>query len=141
MSSPRYYGTTVAQFVTRLTEKQDTFTKGTNDRVAGVVNAIFVFVTFLLSLPALFLPTNRGWLRTQGWLVVICATFTLGLGLAIWVETLETRRHLNDLWGRETPLIQSLLQQKVSPLSSALASAVVHARDTQDVGVAGTVRC
>lgn len=83
---------------------------------AGVVNAIFVFVTFLLSLPALFLPTNRGWLRTQGWLVVICATFTLGLGIAIWVETLQTRTNLSVLWGRETPLIQSLLQQKVSCL-------------------------
>jgi len=79
---------------------------------AGVVNAIFVFVTFLLSLPALFLPTNRGWLRTQGWLVVACATFTLGLGLAVWLETLETRKHLSVLWGREPPLIQSLLQQK-----------------------------
>lgn len=80
---------------------------------AGVVNAIFVFVTFLLSLPALFLPTNRGWLRAQGWLVVICATFTLSLGVAIWVETLQTRRNLSVLWGRETPQIQSLLQQKV----------------------------
>lgn len=81
---------------------------------AGVVNAIFVFVTFLLSLPALFLPTNRGWLRAQGWLVVACAMFTLGLGVAIWVETLQTRRNLSVLWGRETPQIQSLLQQKVS---------------------------
>ncbi|KAF9698534.1 hypothetical protein EKO04_003558 [Ascochyta lentis] len=79
---------------------------------AGVVNAIFVFATFLLSLPALFLPTNRGWLRAQGWLVVICATFTLTLGVAIWVETLQTRRNLSVLWGRETPQIQSLLQQK-----------------------------
>lgn len=81
-----------------------------------MVNAIFVFVTFLLSLPAMFLPTNRGWLRAQGWLVVVCATFTLGLGLAIWVETLQTRKNLSALWGRETPLIQSLLQQKVSSL-------------------------
>lgn len=88
--------------------------RSTNDRAAGVVNAIFVFVTFLLSLPALFLPTNRGWLRAQGWLVVICATFTLGLGIAIWVETLQTRQNLSGLWGRETALIQSLLQQKVS---------------------------
>jgi hypothetical protein len=81
-----------------------------------VVNAIFVFVTFLLSLPALFLPNNRGWLRIQGWLVVVCATFTLGLGVAIWVETLETRKNLSTLWGRETPLIQSLLQQRVGLL-------------------------
>ncbi|OSS50531.1 hypothetical protein B5807_05145 [Epicoccum nigrum] len=79
---------------------------------AGVVNAIFIFVTFLLSLPALFLPTNRGWLRAQGWLVVICATFTLGLGVAIWFETLQTRQNLSNLWGRESPQIQSLLQQK-----------------------------
>jgi hypothetical protein len=93
----------------------------TNYCVAGVVNAIFIFVTFLLSLPAMFLPTNRGWLRTQGWLVVVCATFTLGLGLAIWVETLETRRNLSNLWGRETPLIQSLLQQKVSTFLSVSA--------------------
>jgi hypothetical protein len=91
-------------------------TSSTNCRVAGVVNAIFVFVTFLLSLPALFLPTSRGWLRTQGWLVVVCATFTLGLGLAIWIETLETRHNLSLLWGSEPPLIQSLLQQKVSRL-------------------------
>lgn len=79
---------------------------------AGVVNSIFVFVTFLLSLPALFLPQNRGWLRAQGWLVVVCATFTLGLGLSVWVETLQTRRNLGIVWGREPPLVQSLLQQK-----------------------------
>ncbi|KAF1949185.1 tetraspanin [Byssothecium circinans] len=79
---------------------------------AGAVNAIFIFVTFLLSLPALFLPTNRGWLRAQGWLVMFCAIFTLGLGLAVWVETLQTRAVLSQLWARETPLVQSLLQQK-----------------------------
>ncbi|KAF2639291.1 tetraspanin [Massarina eburnea CBS 473.64] len=78
----------------------------------GVVNSIFIFATFLLSLPALFLPTNRGWLRTQGWLVMFCAIFTLGLGLAVWVETLQTRAALGLIWTRETPLIQSLLQQK-----------------------------
>ncbi|ORY12342.1 tetraspanin [Clohesyomyces aquaticus] len=79
---------------------------------AGVVNSIFVFVTFLLSLPAFFLPQNRGWLRIQGWLVVFCATFTLGLGLAIWVGTLTTRTNLSHIWAKEKPLTQSLLQQK-----------------------------
>ncbi|KAF2005354.1 hypothetical protein P154DRAFT_424753 [Amniculicola lignicola CBS 123094] len=79
---------------------------------AAVVNSIFIFVTFLLSLPALFLPQNRGWLRAQGWLVVFCATFTLGMGLAVWAETLQTRKNLSVLWGRESPLVQSLLQQK-----------------------------
>ena len=56
---------------------------------------------------------NRGWLRTQGWLVVVCATFTLGLGIAVWVDTLQTRAELSEIWQRESPLIQSLLQQKV----------------------------
>lgn len=92
---------------------------------AGVVNAIFVFATFLLSLPALFLPTNRGWLRAQGWLVVVCATFTLGLGVAIWVETLQTRQNLSVLWGRESPQIQSLLQQKVRDARSGRRDAVL----------------
>ncbi|EOA90928.1 uncharacterized protein SETTUDRAFT_25026 [Exserohilum turcica Et28A] len=100
----------------RATPTVDNVTKnlllGQCPLTAGVVNAIFVFVTFLLSLPALFLPNNRGWLRIMGWLVVVCATFTLGLGVAIWVETLGTRSNLNVLWGAETPLIQSLLQQK-----------------------------
>jgi hypothetical protein len=81
------------------------------------VNAIFVFITFLISLPALFLPTNRGWLRAQGALIIICAIFTLGLGVAIWIETLQTRHNLSLLWGRETPQIQSLLQQKVRTIS------------------------
>ena len=71
-------------------------------------------MTFLLSLPALFLPTNRGWLRAQGWLVVFCATFTLALGVTIWVETLQTRSALSVMWAREVPLKQSLLQQRVS---------------------------
>lgn len=79
-----------------------------------MVNSIFIFVTFLLSLPALFLPLNRGWLRAQGWLVVFCAVFTLGLGVSVWVGTLTTRNHLSNIWAREPPLIQSLLQQKVS---------------------------
>ena len=91
----------------------DRLNMNTNISVAGVVNSIFIFVTFILSLPALFLPMNRGWLRTQGWLVVFCAMFTLGLGLSVWVGTLTTRNHLSILWGREPPLIQSLLQQKV----------------------------
>ncbi|EAT85226.2 hypothetical protein SNOG_07760 [Parastagonospora nodorum SN15] len=95
----------------------------TNNPLAGVVNAIFVFVTFLLSLPGLFLPTNRGWLRAQGWLVIICATFTLGLGLAIWLETLQTRKNLSNIWGRERPLIQSLLQQKDATCTNPLVAA------------------
>jgi hypothetical protein len=79
---------------------------------AGVVNAVFVFITFLVSLPALALPTNRGWLKLQGLLVVICSFFTLVLGLFIWFDTLQTRKNLGSLWGEESSEIQSLLQQR-----------------------------
>lgn len=80
----------------------------------GVVNAIFVFITFLFSFPALFLPQNRGWLRAQGWFVVFCATFTLVLGVVVWFTTLQSRANLGAIWAKETPLTQSLLQQKFS---------------------------
>ncbi|KAF2839838.1 hypothetical protein M501DRAFT_932599 [Patellaria atrata CBS 101060] len=79
---------------------------------AGIVNAIFIFVTFLVSLPALFIPTNKAWLRLQGWLLVFCSLFTLILGLTIWFETLKTRSNLESMWAKEKPLAQSLLQQK-----------------------------
>jgi hypothetical protein len=79
---------------------------------AGVVNAIFIFVTFLLSLPAFFLPQNRAWLRTQGWLVVFCAIFTLGLGLSLWVDTLQTRKNLLAIWTKQPEPVIKLLQSK-----------------------------
>jgi hypothetical protein len=79
---------------------------------AGVVNAIFVFGTFLISLPALALPMNRGWLKLQGWLVVTCALFTLILGLFIWFDTLQTRKNLDVIWGMQSQTVQSLLQQR-----------------------------
>jgi hypothetical protein len=99
------------------------------------VNGIFIFVTFLLSLPALFLPGNRGWLRAQGWLVVVCATFTLGLGLAVWAGTLQTRVKLSGIWGNQAPLVVSLLQQKVSVLEIRLS----WCRDDVRSGLRGTV--
>jgi len=79
---------------------------------AGVVNAILMFFTFLLSLPALALPMNRGWLKLQGWLLVVCSFFTLILGLFIWFDTLQTRKNLSIIWGQQDSNIQSLLQEK-----------------------------
>ncbi|KAF2762395.1 hypothetical protein EJ05DRAFT_134 [Pseudovirgaria hyperparasitica] len=79
---------------------------------AGIVNAILIIFTFLVTLPAFFVPTNRFWLKLHGWLVVICAIFTLGLGLAIWFETLRTRSKLSTIWSNQAPLVQSLLQER-----------------------------
>lgn len=78
----------------------------------GIVNAICMFVTFIMSLPALFLPNNKGWLRAHGWGVTSCAIFTLGLGAAIWFETLQTRSNLGGIWASESQQTQGLLQQK-----------------------------
>jgi len=79
---------------------------------AGVVNAILVFFTFLVSLPAMAMPMNRGWLKLQGWLVVVCSFFTLILGLFIWYDTLQTRKNLSTIWGLQSPAVQGLLQQR-----------------------------
>jgi len=79
---------------------------------AGVVNSIFVFATFLASLPALALPMNRSWLKIQGWMVVMCSFFTLILGLFIWFDTLQTQKNLAGLWAQQGMEVQSLMQQR-----------------------------
>jgi hypothetical protein len=84
-----------------------------NNDSGGVVNAILVFVTFLVSLPALALPMSRAWLKIQGWLVVICSFFSLVLGLIIWFDTLQTQRNLSGLYASQSIEVQSLMQQRV----------------------------
>lgn len=81
---------------------------------AGVVNAIFVFITFVLSIPALAMPTNRAFLKMQAWGVIFCSFFTLVLGLFIWFDTLQTRKNLSVIWGEQSVQVQSLLQQRFS---------------------------
>ena len=71
-----------------------------------------MFATFVCSLPALTLPTNRGWLRLQGMLTVFCALYTLTLGLLIWFSTLQTGKNLSHVWSGLSRDIQSLLQQR-----------------------------
>jgi hypothetical protein len=83
---------------------------------AGLVNALLVFATFIISLPALALPTNRKWLTLQGWMVVACSFFSLILGLFIWFDTLQTRKDLSIIWSEQPMAVQSLLQQRVSNL-------------------------
>lgn len=77
-----------------------------------------VFVTFLLSLPAMVLPTTRAWLKIHGYMVVVCALFTLVIGLDIWFDTLKSRSKLLDVWTAQPSGVQSLLQQEVGALRS-----------------------
>ncbi|KAI9675247.1 MAG: phospholipid scramblase 1 [Caeruleum heppii] len=79
---------------------------------AAIGNAILVFFTFLVSLPGIALSKTRFWLRVHGWLVVLCALFTLVLGLDIWYQTLKTQSNLSVLWGQQSDPTQSLLQQR-----------------------------
>jgi hypothetical protein len=83
---------------------------------AATVNAVFIFVTFLFSIPGMIMPMTRGWLKLHGYMVVVCALFTLVLGLSIWFETLETRSNLMTVWSAQPASTQSLLQQTVRNL-------------------------
>lgn len=88
--------------------------------VAGIGNAVIVFVTFLLSIPAMILPTTRAWLKIHGYMVVVCALFTLVIGLDIWFDTLKSRSKLLDVWSAQAASTQSLLQQEVGTLLAQL---------------------
>jgi len=81
---------------------------------AAVANSVVIFITFLISLPALVMPMTRGWLKGFGYMVTVCATFTLILGLDIWFDTLKTRSRLGTIWAAQPPSSQSLLQQELN---------------------------
>lgn len=79
---------------------------------ASIVNSALMFLTFAISLPALFRPRNLILLQIHAILITLCATFTLALGLQIWFSTLETRRNLEPIWEKQSVFIQSMLQFK-----------------------------
>ncbi|KAF2097777.1 tetraspanin [Rhizodiscina lignyota] len=79
---------------------------------AGIANAVIVFFTFLMTIPVIILPSNKSFLRIQGWFVTLCAVFTLILGLVIWFDTLATRANLSHVWAQQDATRQGLLQQK-----------------------------
>ena len=59
------------------------------------------------------MPTTRTWLKIHGYLTVVCAIFSMILGLAIWYETLRTRENLGNIWNKQPAATQSLVQQTV----------------------------
>lgn len=72
-----------------------------------------MFFVFLISLPALAMPMNRGWLKLQGWLVVSSAVFTLIIGLFIWFSTLQVRKNLGVVYAMQSSNVQGLMQTRV----------------------------
>ena len=80
---------------------------------AAIINAIIIFVTFVSTLPGLVTPT-RTWLKISGFLVTICAIFTMCIGIFLWVLTLRSQEDLFDIWTSQQPRVQNLMQTSVS---------------------------
>ncbi|KAL3422311.1 tetraspanin [Phlyctema vagabunda] len=77
----------------------------------AIGNAVIIFVGFIVSLPAMVIPTSRGWAKLHGYFVGVSAMYTLVLGLYLWFETLKTRTNLFAIWNAQPAASQSLLQE------------------------------
>ena len=77
-----------------------------------MVNSIIMFLTSLLSVPAIFMRRNRTYLKAHAVGVVIAALLTLVIGLDIWFSTLRTKKNLLPIWNASTPAMKIMLQQK-----------------------------
>ncbi|KAK6361594.1 phospholipid scramblase 1 [Orbilia blumenaviensis] len=75
-------------------------------------NGIISAITNLLSLPALALPQSVFWLRLHGGMLVVCAVYSLILGILVWIDTLTERQQMYEAWTEVGPAVQTLLQQK-----------------------------
>ena len=114
-----------------------------NQATGVIVNAVLIFVAFLISLPGAALSTNRLWLKLTGWMIAATAHVTLVRGVTIWFSTLQTRANLGTTFEQQSLLSQSLIQQKFqccgylnSPFTpdSVCTSAFVAAQKVNCVG-------
>ncbi|XXH05880.1 hypothetical protein Hte_012321 [Hypoxylon texense] len=80
---------------------------------AGIVNAVFIFATFLATIPALA-TNNRSWLKLAAFMVVADAIFTLGIGVDLWVLTLKLKDEFFEIWTSQPPHVQDLMQTAFS---------------------------
>jgi len=76
---------------------------------AGIINSIFYFVTFAITIPAIATP-SRGWLKIGAVAATITSLISLVLGLYIWMLTLKTKDDFAPLWIAQTPQIKDLMQ-------------------------------
>ena len=83
-----------------------------NEHPAGIVNAVFVFVTFVVSLPGLA-TSSRKWLKLSGYMAVVCGVFSMILGLYIWILTLKSRGDFEVLFGIQSDTVKSMMQREV----------------------------
>ncbi|KAK4187292.1 hypothetical protein QBC35DRAFT_235853 [Podospora australis] len=76
---------------------------------AGIANAVFIFITFIATLPGLA-TSSRGWLKLGGYMTTVCAMFSLVVGLFLWILTLRTREDFGPLYVAQPADIQQLMQ-------------------------------
>lgn len=74
-----------------------------------MVNAALIFVTFLITIPGVAMPT-RSWLKLGAYMTTVCAVFSTALGLQMWILTLKTKDDMSSLWIAQTPEVQDLMQ-------------------------------
>ncbi|KAI1103673.1 hypothetical protein F4804DRAFT_224502 [Jackrogersella minutella] len=76
---------------------------------AGIVNAVFVFVTFVSTIPALA-TNNRSWLKLAIYMVVVDAIFTMAIGVDLWIITLKMKSEFESIWLSQLPPVQEMMQ-------------------------------
>lgn len=83
-----------------------------NAGAVGIVNAVFVFATFLMTLPGIITPA-RSWIKIGAYMTVVCAIFSLIIGLDLWVLTLRTKENFQPVWNNQPASTQDLMQTAV----------------------------
>jgi hypothetical protein len=68
-------------------------------------------VTFLVTIPGIVMPT-RSWLKLGVYMTVVCALFSMVLGLWLWILTLNTKESFQLLWIAQPAAVQDLMQTK-----------------------------
>jgi hypothetical protein len=76
---------------------------------AGIVNSVFIFVTFLATIPGVIMPT-RGWLKLGVYMTTFSALFSMIIGLYLWILTLKTKEDFFQLWITQSDAARDLMQ-------------------------------
>ena len=79
---------------------------------AGIVNGVFILVTFMLTIPGLLMSV-RTWLKMSGYMITVCGIFTLCIGVFLWILTLRVKENLFPVYSNADESIQSLIQTSV----------------------------
>ncbi|KAJ6781003.1 hypothetical protein PWT90_09943 [Aphanocladium album] len=77
---------------------------------AGIANASIILGTFVFTLLGLASSKGRAWLKLGGYLIALCAVFTLCLGVVLWVMTLRVKEQFFPTYLDQEDSVQSAIQ-------------------------------